>query len=107
MAHLPAPRYDPTMRWGSGRRSDNVEDRRSLRVTRGVAGGGLGTLVLVLIGLYFGVDPSTILNTIPTGGGTRVEQSSEPRPAAENARADFVSVVLADTEDTWGPIFRE
>ena len=95
------------MRWESGRRSDNVEDRRGLRVTRGVAGGGLGTLVLVLIGLYFGVDPSTILNTIPTGGGTRVEQSSEPRPAAENVRADFVSVVLADTEDTWGPIFRE
>ena len=95
------------MRWESGRRSDNVEDRRGLRVTRGVAGGGLGTLVLVLIGLYFGVDPSTILNTIPTGGGTRVEQSNEPRPAAENLRADFVSVVLADTEDTWGPIFRE
>ena len=95
------------MRWESGRRSDNVEDRRGLRVTRGIAGGGLGTLVLVLIGLYFGVDPSTILNTIPTGGGTSVEQSNEPRPAAENVRADFVSVVLADTEDTWGPIFRE
>jgi len=95
------------MRWESGRRSDNVEDRRGLRITRGVAGGGLGTLVLVLIGLYFGVNPSTILNTIPTGGGARVEQSGEPRPAAENVRADFVSVVLADTEDTWGPIFRE
>jgi len=99
--------YDPAMRWESGRRSDNVEDRRGLRVTRGVAGGGLGTLVLVLIGLYFGVDPSTILNTIPTGSGVRIEQSNEPRPAAENVRADFVSVVLADTEDTWGPIFRE
>jgi predicted metalloprotease len=95
------------MRWESGRRSDNVEDRRGLRITRGVAGGGLGTLVLVLIGLYFGVDPATILNTIPTGGGTRVEHSNEPRPAAENVRADFVSVVLADTEDTWGAIFRE
>ena len=95
------------MRWESGRRSDNVEDRRGLRVTRGVAGGGLGTLVLVLIGLYFGVDPATIMNTIPTGGGARIEQSSEPRPAAENVRADFVSVVLADTEDTWGPIFRQ
>jgi len=95
------------MRWESGRRSDNVEDRRGLRVTRGVAGGGLGTIVLVLIGLYFGIDPSTILNTVSTGGGTQVEQSNEPRPAAENVRADFVSVVLADTEDTWGPIFRE
>lgn len=95
------------MRWESGRRSDNIEDRRGLRISRGVAGGGLGTLVLVLIGLYFGVDPATILNTIPTGGGSRVEQSNEPRPAAENERADFVSVVLADTEDTWAAVFRE
>ena len=95
------------MRWGSGRRSDNVEDRRGLRVTRGVAGGGLGTIVLVLVALYFGVDPSTILNMAPTGGGTSVEQSNEPRPAAENALADFTSVVLADTEDAWGAVFRE
>jgi len=95
------------MRWESGRRSDNVEDRRGLRLTRGVAGGGLGTIVLVLVALYFGVDPSTILNSVPSGGGARVEQSNEPRPAAENKLAEFASVVLADTEDTWGTIFRE
>jgi uncharacterized protein len=94
------------MRWEGGRRSDNVEDRRGLRVTRGIAGGGLGTIVLVLVALYFGVDPSTILNSIPAGGGSGVEQSSEPRPAAEDKLADFVSVVLADTEDAWGAIFR-
>jgi predicted metalloprotease len=95
------------MRWEDGRRSDNVEDRRGIRVSRGVAGGGLGTLILVLIGLYFGVDPSTILNTVPTGGGSHVEQTNEPRPAAENRLADFTSVVLADTEDTWSAVFRE
>jgi predicted metalloprotease len=95
------------MRWESGRRSDNVEDRRGLRITRGVAGGGLGTVVLIVVALYFGVDPATIVNVVSTGGGTRVEQSAEPRPAAEDRQADFVSVVLADTEDTWGAIFRE
>lgn len=95
------------MRWESGRRSDNVEDRRGLRVTRGLAGGGLGTIVLVLIGLYFGIDPSTILNSIPAGGDSSVERANEPRPAAENRLAEFVSVVLADTEDTWGAVFRE
>ena len=95
------------MRWESGRRSDNVEDRRGLRVTRGIAGGGLGTIVLVLVALYFGVDPSTIVNSVPSGDGARVEQSNEPRPAAENRLAEFASVVLADTEDTWGAIFRE
>lgn len=72
MANRHGPGYDSTMRWESGRRSYNVEDRRGLRVTRGLAGGGLGTLVLVLIGLYFGIDPATILNPIPTGRGTRV-----------------------------------
>src|SRR5512141_2198038 len=95
------------MRWEGGRRSDNVEDRRGLRVSTGVVGGGLGTIVLVLVALYFGVDPSTILNMAPTGGGTSVERSNAPRPAAENKRADFVAVVLADTEDTWGAVFRE
>jgi predicted metalloprotease len=94
------------MRWQSGRRSENVDDRRGIRITRGVAGGGLGTIVLVLLALYFGVDPSTIMNVVPTGGDTRVEQRAEPRPAAENTLADFVSVVLADTEDTWSGIFR-
>jgi predicted metalloprotease len=94
------------MRWEGGRRSGNVEDRRGLRLTRGIAGGGLGTIVLVLVALYFGVDPSVILNTAQTGGGTSVEQSNEPRPPAENALADFTSVVLADTEDAWGAIFR-
>lgn len=94
------------MRWEGGRRSDNVEDRRGIRVTRGIAGGGIGTIVLVLVALYFGVDPSTIMNVIPTGVEPRVEQSTEPRPAAENKLADFVAVVLGDTEDAWGSVFR-
>jgi predicted metalloprotease len=94
------------MRWESGRRSDNVEDRRGVRITRGVAGGGLGTIVLVLLAWYLGIDPSTVLKIAGSGGVTRVEQRAEPRPAAEDKQADFVSVVLADTEDTWGEIFR-
>jgi predicted metalloprotease len=51
------------MRWERGRRSDNVEDRRGIRVSRGVAGGGIGALLLVLVALYFGVDPSVVVNT--------------------------------------------
>jgi uncharacterized protein len=94
------------MRWEDGRRSDNVEDRRGLRVSRGVVGGGLGTLVLVLAALYFGIDPTVVLQTVPTGS-VKVEKTNEPRPEAENRLADMVSVVLADTEDTWGAIFRQ
>ena len=95
------------MRWTTGRRSENVEDRRGIRVTRGVAGGGIGTILLVILALYFGVDPSAILNQAPPESG--VVTSSRPveeRPAEENQLADFVSVVLADTEDTWGGLFR-
>ena len=95
------------MRWNEGRRSENVEDRRGIRVSRGVMGGGIGTIIIVLIALYFGVDPSMLLNqetsqevNVPAGS------VSPDRPPEENRMADFVSVVLADTEDTWHEMFR-
>lgn len=97
------------MRWQDGRRSENVEDRRGGRVSRRVAGGGIGTLLLVLVAMYFGIDPSIILNQgqlpIP-GADTPIR--SEPYSASpeENRLAEFVSVVLADTEDTWRTIFQ-
>jgi hypothetical protein len=96
------------MRWTSGRRSGNVEDRRGIRITRGIAGGGIGTILLVIAALYLGIDPSVILNqATPRGGAPAVEEPAGPRPAAEDRLADFVSVVLADTEDAWKEIFRQ
>jgi len=95
------------MRWKDGRKSENVEDRRGVRVSRGMLGGGIGTIILVLISLYFGVDPSVFLNQ-----KTTQEVSVPPgsvageRTAEENQMAEFVSVVLADTEDTWHEMFR-
>ncbi|NJD55847.1 MAG: flagellar biosynthesis protein FlgM [Nitrospirae bacterium] len=95
------------MRWTSGRRSENVEDRRGVRVTRGIMGGGIGTIILVLVALYFGVDPSMLLNLGTTReSGVPTGSVSQERPAEENRMADFVSVVLADTEDTWHELFR-
>jgi predicted metalloprotease len=98
------------MRWESGRRSENVEDRRGFRVSRRAAGGGIGTIVLVLVALYLGVDPSVILDqtqmTVP-GVGTPTTQSAPYSASPEEKRlAEFVSVVLADTEDTWHSLFR-
>ena len=49
------------MRWRSGRRSTNVEDRRGVRMSRTVKGGGIGVLLLALVGIYFGIDPSVFL----------------------------------------------
>ena len=94
------------MRWAGGRRSDNIEDRRGMRMSRGVAGGGIGLVVLVLLALFFGVDPSVVLQGNP--GVTpppAVERPGQAPPANDPAR-EFVSVVLADTEDTWKDLFR-
>jgi len=94
------------MRWAGGRRSGNIEDRRGMGVPL-VAGGGIGTVVLLVLALFFGFDPGAILNTEapPTGSVT-----DAPRPSAStssDAQKDFVSVVLADTEDTWAELFRQ
>jgi hypothetical protein len=97
------------MRWESGRRSENVEDRRGVNVSRRVAGGGIGTILLVLVALYFGIDPSIILNQSPLQiPGSGAPTQSEPYSASpeEKRLGEFVSVVLADTEDTWQGLFR-
>jgi predicted metalloprotease len=91
------------MRWQTGRRSGNIEDRRGRGVPL-VAGGGIGTVILLLLALFFGFDPSEVMQQqartqVPGGEG-------QASPRQDPAR-DFVSVVLADTEDTWREVFRK
>ena len=96
------------MRWQMGRRSDNIEDQRGMPVGRGaVVGGGLGTVVLVLLAMYFGVDPSVILQGTDPGSPTPAPSFQQQRSAGDDQLKDFVSVILADTEDTWGELFRQ
>ena len=103
------------MRLDGERESENVEDRRGGGgfggggIPIGVAGGGLGTVALILIALFFGVDPRVILN----GGGDEAPQQSQvterqapPQAGEEDGPRRFVAQVLATTEDTWGDIFR-
>lgn len=94
------------MRWERGRRSTNVEDRRGMSSRPAFVGGGLGTIVLILVALYFGVDPTFLLQNAPVGGG---QEQGPPLGADGQAdpAADFISVVLADTEDTWTALFAE
>ena len=94
------------MRWRTGRRSDNIEDQRGLRATPAIAGGGIGTIIIVLVALYFGIDPSVLLQGGAPGNSPASLQQSAAVPPAEEELRDFVSVVLADTEDTWHALFR-
>jgi len=96
------------MLWKSGRRSSNVEDRRGLRIPGGKKGGGIGILLLALVGMYFGVDPAVIMNMAGDVQQGQGSTTAVPPPSAQDQElADFVSVVLADTEDTWNTIFTE
>jgi predicted metalloprotease len=96
------------MRWKGGRRSANVEDRRGSRVPGGRAvKGGIGTIVITLALAYFlGIDPQVLLQLQQGSAPEAVDSDYQPT-AEEQQQAEFVAVVLADTEDTWGEIFRQ
>jgi predicted metalloprotease len=118
------------MRWQGRRQSENVEDQRGMGPVggggmlggRGVRVGGFGiggTLIILLLGLIFGFDPSFLLNggyvdeapaprSSPNNPGTtNPARMPTARSGAEGDLADFVSVVLAETEDVWGNIFSQ
>jgi len=90
------------MKWQGRRGSDNVEDRRGMSTGTKVVGGGVGTLVIVLIVLLLGGDPSSILDQTSQTTSGPIEATEE-----ENQMAQFVSVVLADTEEIWTQIFAQ
>jgi uncharacterized protein len=95
------------MRWESGRRSQNVEDRRGSGGGRkGMAIGGGGAILLVVLMLVMGKDPSAILQSL-TSGAVETTQGQSGSSTAEDRLADMCSVVLADTEDTWNTIFQK
>jgi len=97
------------MRWKSGRRSTNIEDRRGRRIPGGLKGGGIGILLLALVGMYFGIDPSAILNLGENmqSSSAGIQAGSAPPSAREQQDVDFIAVVLADTEDVWAQVFSE
>jgi predicted metalloprotease len=95
------------MRWENGRRSDNIEDRRGLPVGRqGLVGGGIGVIVLALVAMYFGVDPSVVLNQVDNLAPTHEERQQTSFSPEDEHLKDFMSAVLADTEDVWGALFK-
>ena len=92
------------MRWGLGRGSGNIEDRRGLGP---VAGGvGIGGVVLALLGYFvFGIDPQQTLGMVQGAGGAQQQQGEMGAPTDEGGR--FASQILGSTEEVWGAIFRQ
>ncbi len=98
------------MRWRGRRQSRNVEDRRGQRFIRSKKGAGGGAMILLLLaGLFFGEDVQRILSFFVGSGGQQVQQSSRSpqQVAANDANKQFVSTILAETEDTWNAIFAQ
>ena len=96
------------MRWQGRRQSSNVDDRRGSRGKKIAVGGGIGTIILVIITLLSGGDLGDVLRLV-TGDGNTTSVNSAPAAtsAEEDQQADFVKVVLADTEDVWNKIFQQ
>jgi hypothetical protein len=96
------------MEWKGGRRSRNVEDLRRQGPRTGGGGlriGGLGAVIMVLLGLFLGVDVTPLLQGQGPGGGFAADEGAPT--AADEERADFAAVVLGYTEDLWAQVFAE
>ena len=97
------------MEWRGRRQSSNVEDRRLSGSSGGSGrrgasvGGGLGLVAIVVVGWFFGVDLTPLLN----GGGTQGPTTNQgPLSETEQAAGEFVAVTLADTEEIWARVFK-
>src|SRR5690606_21357714 len=94
------------MRWRGRQQSGNVEDRRGMSGGGVVAGGGVVGLIIYLLYSFLGGDPSQMPDVLPSPGAAQTEMSAEEK-AEDDARAEFVSVVLKDTEDVWNKLYAE
>src|SRR5215212_4560587 len=91
------------MQWLGRRESSNVDDRRGISGGPVAAGGGIiGVIFLLAKFLLGGGDTSDLQQAFPQG---QQQEMTTEQKAAEDERARFVKVVLADTEDVWDKIF--
>lgn len=116
------------MEWKGRQQSSNVEDRRGSgggggsgfgrggggflgRRGRAVGGLGVGGIIVAVVIMFLGGDPNQVLNNLPTNGRSSdmspVPSKGKGRSAKEDEQAEFVKVVLKDTEDAWHKIFQD
>ncbi len=96
------------MRWQDERRSDNVEDRRGVSPGQMAIGGGIGTILIVLVmSLLTGADPRALMQRMQVAQPGGAQQKAAPKNPEEERQADFVKATLAMTEDVWTDIFAQ
>ena len=96
------------MRWRGERESSNVEDRRGMSGGGRIAiGGGLGTLIIIIIAVLLGADPQQLLRQMPTDAPAPASQGPRNTNPQEDELKQFVSVVLGKTEDVWQEVFQQ
>ena len=92
------------MKWQGRQGSGNIEDRRGMSRGGMAIGGGIGGIVILLIVMLLGGDPTQLLNGLKSGAETEQPVTTT---AEEDQMAQFVAVVLKDTETVWGKIFEQ
>jgi len=92
------------MKWIGRRESSNVEDRRGMSGGGLAVGGGVIGIIIYLIYSFLGGDPGQLPQSIPQ---SQTSQLTSEQQAADEERAKFVKVVLADTEDVWNKLFAD
>jgi len=93
------------MRWTGRQQSGNVEDRRGMGGGGKIAIGGGAGIIILIISVLLGQNPLDYIN--PGGEGSQIQQQQQPVSEEENQKAEFVKVVLKDTEDVWNKLFQE
>ena len=91
------------MRWEGRRQSQNVEDRRSVG-RQMVVGGGLPTLLFMIVMMFLGVDPMQVAQMAPDLAAPPPAQQAPAKPANDKM-TQFIKTVLADNEDVWSAVF--
>jgi predicted metalloprotease len=91
------------MRWQGRRESTNIEDRRGRGMGRSAGIGGIGMVIVLLVGIFFGVDLSPLLGP---GGMVTTDQAPSGPNVVDDEQERFVAVVLGQTEDVWTPRFQ-
>lgn len=94
------------MRWRDQRQSSNIEDRRGMGRTIALGGGGLGTIIVIILAILCGADPRALLEQMPQQQGGPAPQQQQGQAPQNDEMRQFVASVLGSTEDAWNEIFQ-